>query len=372
MLNICGVTFDHTTNYGSCLQALALKTAMEGMQIGDGGVSYDLLPLRRSSVFTTKPQGLNQKLRFALYQYNYLSFSPFEKKYFQYAQAYDAARFGELNTKYDAFVCGSDVIWSPQFGRSIDAYSLGFAEKYAFSYAASIGNAEVDIAELKPIAGNLARLREIGVREASAAKLVSELTGRTAEVVCDPVFLLPRETWESFAAPPKKKKHPYIFVYATKITSPMIELINNLQRETGFGIVYAVWPPYTQYAFRVLRVQPPDRWLQQLRDAEYVVTNSFHATAFSLLFHKNYVLPVEGDPRKGKNVRMYELLSEVGMADRLLAVAPKKPVLDAPDFTRSDAYIETIRADSLAFLRRNLEAAYQEKQRAGQAHIKED
>jgi len=98
-----------------------------------------------------------------------------------------------------------------------------------------------------------------------------------------------------------------------------------------------------------------------LRDAEYVITNSFHATAFSILFHKKFFTVVQGDKDKGINIRMNDLLNDLGLQDRIFSSVPETFDLKDIDYTNVDRILEEKRAESMAFLRENLEAAYREK-----------
>ena len=110
-----------------------------------------------------------------------------------------------------------------------------------------------------------------------------------------------------------------------------------------------------------LQIPSPEEWLQLLRDAEYVVTNSFHATAFCIVFHKKFFTVVNGEKNKGINVRMYDFLHTIGLEGRMLNSVPDQIDLSDIDYSNTNKTIEKMREESMSFLRRNLEAAYQQK-----------
>ena len=277
---------------------------------------------------------------------------------------------------HDAFVCGSDVIWRPLInGGSYDggAFYLDFAKKYKFSYAASFGLAEPSEKVLSFAAPRLKELREIGVREESAVDVVRRCADRKAEVLGDPVTLLSASDWSSLAGVGAKKGK--VFVYTTHDHPAVPSLAAKLSAVSGAEIETCNWrvKPHGLSIGEVLSPIPSlMEWIRLIRDAEYVVTNSFHATVFSLVFHKKFFTVVHGDPESGVNFRMYDLLKAVGLENRIFSEAPEEPDLSEVDFDRADEYLEKLREKSLAFLKRNLEAAAREKANAADCSSSSD
>lgn len=358
---VYGITYDHTTNYGSCLQAYALQTAIGQIRINGENCRYSLIPIRTFRTYPKPGHGW-VKLAIALMnKRNKLRFRGFEEERMHYAPVRSFRELSSLNASANAFVCGSDVIWRPDLNFGLGAFYLDFAKKYAFSYAASFGISELDDAVRAFAAPKIAALREIGVREQNAADLVREWTGREAEVVADPVLLLDVAEWNKLAAKPDGKTGE-IFVYATHPTPALEETARTLQATVGLPVDRNIWTRGIRDYLRegAKKMKSPDRWLQRLRDADYVVTNSFHATVFSILFHKKFFTVVNGELQEGANIRMFDLLSRLGLSDRIVNEVPRNILLDTPDFTTADREIAVMREDSVAFLRRNLEAAAEE------------
>ena len=189
MLRVFGLTFDHTTNYGSCFQAYALQRAIEKISIGGDICSYFLIPIK---IFKDYPiNSFIKKILIAPWlSYHRSKFIPFEKKYMKYAQCLSMTDLPTLNEQADAFVCGSDVIWNPDFNLQLGAYFLDFARKYKFSYAASFGKAELSKEELAFTKENLASFDAISVREKTSLMIAKKCTNKDIQVVADPVLLL--------------------------------------------------------------------------------------------------------------------------------------------------------------------------------------
>ena len=366
MLKVAGVTFDHTVNYGSSLQAYALQTAIEHVSVEGENCSYRLIPLQ---AMTDYPQQKERMIRriilFALRKVYFSRFSVFEKKYMKYAECSELGSLHSLNQQADAFVCGSDVIWNPDQNHHLGTFFLDFADKYKFSYAASFGKANAEN-QINPQEREwLNALNGISCREQSSAETVRNVTGRNAEVVVDPVLLLKASDWNLFI-PEERNKKKYIFSYTTHLFPLYEEYLQKLSKETGLPIKRAVFKPKNGLKQRILIPQTPLQWLQQLRNAEYVVTNSFHATAFSIIFHKKFFTVVSGEKDKGINVRMNDLLTTLNLQERIYSSVPERIDLTEPDYTPIDSKLDQMRTDSLGFLQRNLEAAYEEKKQREQ------
>lgn len=229
-----------------------------------------------------------------------------------------------------------------------------------FSYAASFGKAEIDNQTLKKIREPLTALNSISVREKTAADIIERHFDKQVRIVTDPVLLLERKDWETIL-PVAHTKEKYIFVYSTHLNSLFREFLDNIKTKTGLKIIYAAAGPKQALKQGMLQVQTPEKWLQLLHDAEYVVTNSFHATAFSVLFHKKFFTVVNGDKEKGINVRMNDFLTAIGLPDRIFSDIPSELDLSDIDYTEVDYTIDAMRRKSIDFLRQNLEAAYQRK-----------
>lgn len=361
MLRVFGITYDHTINYGSCFQAYALQKAIEKICVGENEkCQYELIPLWTCRDYPKKK--IRNFVGLQLMRFYHRSFAPFEKKYIKYATCKSIASIDLCNNEADTFVCGSDVIWNPYHNKGVSAYYLDFAKKYAFSYAASFGASNIDDVTIEKIRPFLSRLERIGVRERSSLQLLRNITDKEGTIVADPTLLLSEDDWDDIA--PRQRTDQYIFVYTTHMNADITSIIGKIAEKTGMEVITAEWDSSPRVLVKkgVFNIVSPDRWLQLLRKAEYVVTNSFHATVFSVLFHKKFFTVVNGDKSKGINVRMNDFLTMIGLTDRIFSDIPNNLDLSEIDYTEVDKKIETMRAESMEFLRENLEAAYQQKQ----------
>lgn len=361
MLRVCGITYAHSPNYGSCLQTYALQHVIESLVICGEECSYKVIPIQMLRDYpVSELYGRIGRIANVLLAWNRLQYRSFYKKYMNYAECTTIKELHNLNNQYDAFVCGSDVIWNDRFNRHVGAYYLDFAEKYRFSYAASFGKAEFSDDYFRFAGDKINRLDAISVRELSAVQIAKRCTEKDVRVVSDPVLLVDRKEWKKIASenvPPS----PYIFVYVTHINNIINNFLNKLKETTNLRVEWAFAGPKQAIKHGMLTVHKPEEWLGLLSNAEFVVTNSFHATAFSVLFHKKFFTVVYGDKMKGINVRMNDFLNTIELDNRIFNDVPSSFDLSDFDYSCVDEKIRCMREESLSFLRQNLETAYQKK-----------
>lgn len=194
----------------------------------------------------------------------------------------------KLNSDFDAFIAGSDQIWNIGHGVCFDYY-LKFADvgKRKISYAASFGVQNIPDCHKAEVKVGIENIDYISVREESGKKIVDSLTGRTAEVVLDPVFLLSSEMWNKVVGASRMRKEKYIFVYPTQITNTLKDTVKHLKMKYNCK---AISPFYIPGCITVKDIGPKD-FVKYVRDAECIVASSFHATAFSIIYRKElYVI----------------------------------------------------------------------------------
>ncbi len=375
MLRVCGVTYDHTTNYGSSLQAFALQYMIEKTVIAGDNCSYRLIPAALFPKNVSPAHGLKNRIKTIvksrLNAFRRKRFEGFEDRYMHYASCSNPEELTGLNEQTDAFVCGSDVVWNLNLTQGKPLFFLDFAEKYKFSYAASFGVMDIHKdfnhyrGKLPPEAvfgKYLPGLDQISVREESAVEIVKNVSGRDAVQVCDPVLLLSKEEWSGIAAEPKRRK-PYIFAYSTYTSPNYLAFLEKIKSQTGLPVINVTWRIKESINNRAFFVPTPEEWLRLLMDAEYVVTNSFHGTAFCVLFNKPFYCVMRDKEIRGTRVRLYDFTRDMGLVDRVYGDTPGVISLAVPDFTQADRVLEEQRRKSLQFLRENLEAAYRKSWR---------
>lgn len=249
----------------------------------------------------------------------------------------------------DAFICGSDQIWNSFFPNGWDAaYYLDFVpdNKMRISYAASFATDEITD-KIKPfVSEKVKRLNAVSVRETSGVSILKRL-GIKAKQVLDPVFLVPKTHWiETFISPVSGK---FIFIYDFE-SNPLIEkLARKIAREKGCKILTV--NRNISYADKNLWYCAPDMFLSLVYHAQYILTNSFHALAFSLIFEKQvYVV----NRHEKINTRMRDLLDLVKLSRYLIKNEADLETLGLIDYETVNPVLKKHIKDSKSFLENNL------------------
>ena len=206
------------------------------------------------------------------------AFDDFEKKINKskwYALANSV--YDGLDSKYDFFIAGSDQIWNPYYSFVGSTELLVFASsKKKISYSASFGVDKIPGEKIEKYKAALSDFSYISVREDAGAKIIEDLTGKEAEVVLDPTLLLEAEDWRKIARRPKTcPKDRYTLLY-------FLDTTNKYTKKEEMENVFDI---RMKKNGRELPIGP-EEFIYLFDNAEKVITDSFHATVFSIIFRK--------------------------------------------------------------------------------------
>jgi len=249
----------------------------------------------------------------------FASFNSFFDRHFKVTRRYE--NFEEAKEdppEFDAYICGSDQIWRFDTGMA-PGFFLRFADSAipAIAYAPSFGHVATESQPPPELAGWIDRFQHLSAREESGRELIKGLIGRDAPLVLDPAFFLTAAEWREYAAPARKVKGDYILFYALEFNPLVSKAIHRLAKSTGLRVVVIgkaggiVLNPKTCLALDA----GPDEFLSLLEGAALVVTNSFHATVFSLIFDRPFV----SVRHSARNERIEHLLQIAHVPDRLVS-----------------------------------------------------
>lgn len=274
------LTFSKVYNYGGNLQCYALKKYLESQ--GNDVFVIDLKITYPSSL-------LSKIIRIP----RFLKFNDFWKnQIIDYTEVYNTLEELYKNPPHaDLFIVGSDQVWNPEITKKSDPLAYFFpyvaTNEKKISYAASFGEKEWKYPEIKEEVKNcLSNFDGVSVREPVGVKICKESFNTSAEVVCDPVFLLDdyKALLERYPA-----KETNEIVYFRFTPNPKVEkTLYEFSRKHKLKVVH-LNVLKTRRGFEIVRFPSVEEWLSRLNNAAMVVTDSFHCTAFSILFHKKYV-----------------------------------------------------------------------------------
>ena len=247
----------------------------------------------------------------------------------------------------DAIICGSDQIWRPRYNANLEDMFLKFAEQadiIRVAYAASFGVDYWEYSEAQTMECSrlLDMFHSVSVRERSGAELCRRHLGHQAEWVVDPTMLLGAEKYMELCS-------HFPMKYANRIGCYMLDPDRNklkLLGRIGKRLDKRIRDCNPAKA-------PMEEWLSMFRDADFIVTDSFHGTVFAIIFNKEFV--TISNPTRG-NARFSSLLEPLGLAGRM-TLSPEKAekiAMEPIDWTRVKSVLEKLRSASLGFLETSL------------------
>ena len=256
--------------------------------------------------FPGRVLALRKKIKYDHFRDNYLKVT--KKRYISNSELKNNP------PEADIFICGSDQIWNSKFNNGKDpAFYLDFAPqgKIKASYAASFATDRMEESVRDITKERINKLDYIGVREISALNILEDLGIDNGIQVMDPVFLLSKETWLNMAYEVDKKQK-YIFVYDFDGNELIKEIALKVAKKKSLKI-YTVFK--SDYSDKVIKGMGPIDFISYIKNAEFVISNSFHGTAFSIIFEKQFIVV---NRKEEINTRMRDLLTILKIENRLI------------------------------------------------------
>ena len=262
--------------------------------------------------------------------------------------------------KYDAVIVGSDQLWTPA-GIKSKFYNLLFVPDQIkkISFATSFGVGEIPNGQKKLTAQYLKRIEDISVRETRGAEIVKELTGREATVALDPTLLFTGDDWRQIFVEKRIIDEPYIFAYYLGDNPDHRDAVDKLKQETGLRIVTI---PFMDVFVerdlnfgdeKLFNVGPVD-FLNLIRGAEYICTDSFHGSVFSILNHKKFITfnRTSNADKQTRNSRIDSLFGLLNLENRRYSIdTPLMSIIRADiNYEEVDKKLDSLRRRTIMFL----------------------
>lgn len=334
-MRLGGITW-WRNNYGSVLQALALQEFIHNYE----EIDYEIVNQFGKSI--TSPDNFLNKLKTigvvktfqrVFWKIGITGLRKRSKKVQFFVDSnlnvsgkiYTEEMFDKINSDYDAFLCGSDQIWNPNLVALDSIYWLGFANinKPCIAYAPSIGVNQVDSNSAKCIERNLLNFDAISCREHSGTALINKIFGTTKCVTTlDPTLLIGNGFWDKYTKN-RLIDGDYIFVYLLRGNRHQRKIIEKFASLADIKIVTIPFletehPVWYDFKFGDIKYwdAAPDEFINLIRYARYVFTDSFHGTVFSIIYHTPFfIFPKVG---KAQMNRILDLLVTTGINDRII------------------------------------------------------
>ena len=320
MRKIYTITFHFVLNYGAVLQAYALCKYLNKLgadcRLIDYRPKYFLYQTYRpnKNIFKTVFK-IIKNIRFYNFRRKYL---PLTKKIFITNKS--LKRY--FSKSEDIVICGSDQIWNKELtgGNLSYGYFLQFVPNKGkkIAYAASMGNTPFNLEDKSAIYQSLNTYHKLGIREDFVRDQINLISDNTLEskIVVDPTLLLSKEEYEPIISNNLVPNEDYIATYLTEDSDLAKDYIQKIKSLTGLKVINLGHHRLKNVEKNYLYLSP-SKWLGLFANAKIVCTNSFHGTAYSLIFEKNFTV-ISRVTKKKLNRRQLTILENLKLEDRFI------------------------------------------------------
>lgn len=364
------VTFHASHNYGSMLQAYALQRTLTDVL----GVDNEIINFRSEAqkkyyqLQDKKTETKKQKLLKLIIGSNdnalkkkFQLFEDFLEEELTLSQEFNSeTEAADYSRKFDYLFSGSDQIWNTYCLDFCWLYFLPTANGNAIAYAPSMGPDamnKVSVDNYEKIKDLVLKFKSLSVREQGTAEVIKVISGQEAEILVDPTLLVDRIEWERLAGKESLVNGDYIFMYHPFVNNEIYKISKNISRYTGLPVIVSnklfnkadLHNKLTGNHLKYKLDCGPKEFLNLIKNSKYVISGSFHAVVFSIIFQKPFVA-LDGI----KDNRMSQILKDTNLLkysidkDNYIHVFKE---LENIDFSQSLEYIEKERKRSLEYLK---------------------
>lgn len=351
------ITYHNVYNYGAVLQAYALQQAQQKLSVENVIINFS----HEKNKMLHRIKGTSIKImivdsiRLLETIKDYIPirrrcrrFEAFTNTKLCLTRSYKTLQdLKENPPQADLYLAGSDQLWNVSIViRAAFFLDFGSPETIRASYAVSMGSCYIPEQYKKIIKEYLTKFNVISVREMKAKETIEALLKQEGKIKvhCDPVFLLSKEEWSDLAVP-RRSKDKYILCIPLAGHPRLNEALKKLKQLTGYRIVILKTDVFTRvkgdYA---VKDASPEEYLYLIQYAEYVLTTSFHATAFSILFQVKFFSFLSCAA-----TRITSLLENLGLEDRIVEGIGDVHTGNI-DYTKANHILQEEKASAIEYL----------------------
>lgn len=367
------VTWTKWNNYGTILQSYALYTIIQRMGfdvkvLNDKFISSTDCVLRYGS--PTKYQYLKNKIRNFFHKRDSVDqiiykrekkCDRFKHKNIQYhTKNVDYKHLHLLEKNFDAFICGSDQIWTPNNIFFDPYYFLDFVKnKSKIAYAPSIGTSNYPEHKKQLIARMLKSFSYISAREETGKRILNSLTDKPIKLCLDPTLLLNGKEWIDLLHISKKEKSGnYALCYFLGESDWYRNKVDKICTENNLKKIIIPWlrKDINNIPKSDLVIPDPIDFLDLILNASFIFTDSYHGFIFSLQLHKEVFVfaRFSDDDSSSQNSRVNDFCKELNLHHRYITANNDINLNNKINYSNIDSTLNTLRKDSISYLQEAL------------------
>lgn len=310
------LTFQDTNNFGACLQAVALYSHIKKLGHDIEIINYHNETIYNNEVLSLRPRfslkGIaTWILRDRKFKKRYkILRKEFNSKVKLSERKYTKSDIANCNNKYQTLLIGSDQVWCLTLTGYDYSYFLDFADKnkHKISFSSSISN-EIAFKNDKHAQNLISKFDHVSVREKSAKKLILELTGQSADWVCDPTMLYDAEGWDNLLDVKNhiKNSEDYVFIYFVDPNKKIYKDALAFAKQNNCKVLYCGITPFRR-GIKSIIPSTMSEWVSLIKNAKALFTSSYHGLLFGL-YYKKPLLYYNREPKS----RMQSIINLCGI-----------------------------------------------------------
>ena len=322
--NIKIFIFNRAHNYGAFLQVYALQEKIKmlnyDVQVVDLKVNeivknYKIFKISKN-IKTTIKRIIYLKKDYRNLKVRYNNFKRIIEEKLNLTKAVKRlSQIKNVLNKKDILITGSDQVWNAEIiNNKFDLFTLAIpGNNYKISYAASVGDVKLIEKYKEKYINNIGKIDKISVREKDAEIKLKQLINKPIEIVLDPTLLLTCAKWNELVKNTHKVKEKYICAYVVSPDEEYVKIVNQISATTGLKVIhFGLRNPGYKNVLQTAYTEGPLNFVDYIRNAEYVVTTSFHATVFSIIYNKKFFVV----PHSKTGSRVTNLLKKLEIKER--------------------------------------------------------
>jgi len=359
------ITFHDADNFGAVLQAYALKETIKKVENDVEILNYKQpLILKSYRIIQINTNNLKSLIKSVLSSIIYLNirisrkikFSSFRNKYLDLSE--EIYKKSEIQGK-DVYIAGSDQIWNGEITGYDNTFFLSFPRGTAkgITYAASLGKDMINDQEREFLNKNINNIDCISVREDSAVHILYGFTDKKISHVLDPTLLVEQSAWDKLIIDKyNHNKEKYLLIYSLSFDIELLRVAELVSKKLNLKVLYINNSiRRNKFGFKNIRTPSPEEFVTLFKNASFIVTNSFHGTAFSIIFNKDFITI----PHKMRGTRMTSLLNLLKLEDRIITSSDQltEDFILNIDYHIPNELLKLEKEKSFAFLKQSIEGS---------------
>lgn len=366
------ITLHSAHNNGSFLQAFALQKTIN--KLGYSNEIINFIPKAQYSLYQNiifKDSTLKGVIKGGLNIPNYKSLSIRKKRFNEVLEKLNKTKmfendkdFEEIVKKFDCLVAGSDQIWNNATMPDFTPLYFLPVDKYKISYAPSFGKSLSNQFDNTEYINNIDSFDRISVREKSAQKELNKLIPhRDIDVVLDPTFLLEKEEYQILEKNAKRKyNEDYIFFYCIKASNDVLKTVRKISKELGLPVV-TVFTGVNTYKCQIFGQKVdftagPEEFVDYIKNAKYVISNSFHGIVFSIIYNKVFFRIADNEEGTLKiDERLDSILNLLNLESQNIVAGMEYSLNKKVDYEKPNRLLLEMKNSSIEWLDESLKSA---------------